>query len=341
MADGHGLLPAADAAARHVTGAGQILQLAEVVCTERVEGAGDEAKTVRDCFIPEGKLGDIRGRTRQHLKKAIRGAYTELPISTDAFFKKVSRTFLTEGNIKSVFERTGDITEEEHNSERLDFRGSKTTQGTIAKKGLIGRRIVTDTVCEPNYDWANSPHYWDVDRCEQVDEELKDGIPTAMYSAPIRADKAMQTILDYAGYVTPYTDGTPEPCHSEHVSAGEKAARFAIRILGIVDLDFIMKIYDHDGISYWNMLRSCASDSGEEIVWKDMLYDFGFRVYVPVTVQIDDRLEEHTLIVASIAAAGNMAIGISSESAYRRYLSGEFAKKILLTAMGNGWKIED
>ena len=71
-------------------------------------------------------------------------------------------------------------------------------------------------------------------------------------------------------------------------------------------------------------------------------FNFGTRVFVPITVDEGNGPDDQAIVITSVAAASNMAadVLIPKNTPYRRTIGAETAKKVLIDAKAWGWTIK-
>lgn len=305
-------------------------------------GAGDlpdiEIEGDTCCF--NTPIEDIRKKARQLLNAGAKWGFGEFPIKLGAFKGSIIKTHVTEKNICNALLSSPDVDESNHDKTRKYLSGHSVGEGKAWKMGMKAARIQVKENCPEDYDWANSPVYIGVESCEDVWDEIDShGVPVVMYSVDMES-AAARTFIDKPSTAILYTDygkGEPKQCGSGKQGGRAYEDSFhAIPVIGKISIDFIIRVFTGKRWSAWNQRDACGGHSAD-----DLKFDFGMRVFVPVTVDDGYGPEDRTLVITSVAAASNLVIAdaLPSDLPYKRFVGGELAKKVLMDAKGKGWPI--
>lgn len=296
------------------------------------------------CDIDEEGLEVIRARARLLLKSGIGSGFEGFPVKKEQLMSDVENAFLSKENIRSAFTAGSGATNTTHNALRNRYKTENLNPDDALERGLVARRVMLKGKCPAQFDWANSPIFNDVDGCEDVLEEMEVGMPMVMYMVPLPQWRVEDVFgkLSTAIFYSQFNNSGPVACASPQAKAGNTVTYQSYKVNSIYVLDFIIEITKGRGWAAWHMLKSCTADGGKLLSYDDLKFDNGVQAYIPIDVSIDGRRESYTLIIAGIAAASSssLAWAISDNAAYYRYIGGEFAKKLLLEATANDWKIE-
>lgn len=295
------------------------------------------------CSISEGGLKAIRSKARDFVRSGFTKGYKDFPMNKPEILSRTMSSFFTEENICQVITADDEITPQNHNKKRESYRSSRLKPSNAMKLGLIGKTLPVKADCQEGYDWANSPHFSGISKCSDITKYFKIGLPVSMYATPMNARKAQEIIdgPDNIRFLSDYVDSTPTNCNSRDSERGEEAFLYAMKVVG-QKFRYILSAGKEEGLSYWNLVKSCTANSGADISAKDLEFDNGFRVYFPVSVEYEGSPLDYTLIISSVAAAADswLAVFVTERYAYERYLGAEFAKKILLRARAEGWEVQ-
>ena len=295
------------------------------------------------CSITEDGLKAIRSRARNFVKSGFTKGYKDFPMNKPEILSRTMTSFFTEENICQVIIADDKITPANHNKKRESYRSSRLKPRDAMDLGLIGKTLPIKADCQEGYDWANSPHFSGVSKCSDITRHFKIGLPVSMYATPMKAKEAQEVIEgpDNIRFLSDYVDSTPTSCNSKHSEKGEKASLYAMKVVG-QKFRYIISAGKGEGLSYWNLVKNCTTDSGTDIIAKDLEFDNGFRIYFPLSVEYEGSPLDYTLIISSVAAAADswLAAFVTEQHAYERYLGAEFAKKILLRARNEGWEVK-
>jgi hypothetical protein len=299
-----------------------------------VRGTGTDAK----CDIDPA----VRAKVRKLVSTGIGRGYRNFPIDRKALEASIADEMLSDDNICHAIRTGTGATEATHEALREEYMGEEVEPKDAFKKGAISRRLELKAVCPDAFDWKGSPNYCGVSKCSDVTGKFTNGLPVAMYGVFMPAASAHAFIDSRRGgaLYSKYDNDGPEECISPHASPRDEVAYHALALGSGYVLDFIMRSMRGDGWSAWEMLKSCTRDDGSENEQDDLKFDFGFRVFVPLDVEVAGERRQFTLIVESVAAASNnfFAPLVTNENkAYRRYLGGVLAKKVLFEAWAKGW----
>lgn len=283
----------------------------------------------------------LRTKADALLDKAIGKGFAPFPIEGDAYRASLVRTFFTEGAICTAFTHGTGATPENHNARRNHFKESAMSEAEAAEGGLVARRLPVRFSCPNNYDWRSSPVYNGVDSCDDVTSKIGPGVPTAIYALPMPPEHARHYLTHPSApaLYSRYANKGPVMCDGHTKEVSDSFHSLYVSPLWS-DLHFIMRIWDAEDFSAWNMRRSC-SINGKNYAYDDLIFNFGMRVYLPVTVDIDGEARTMSLIVSGVAAASNSWVAglLPADLPYERWVGGEFAKKILVESWANEWDV--
>lgn len=296
------------------------------------------------CTIDDEGFAEIRDRARALLSSGIAKGFDNFPIDKGQLSHDLVSTFLSRDNICHVFTTESGATEKNHNSLRNKYKSDKLEPKKAFARGMIAKRFKLENKCPADFDWKSAPNFNDVDSCEDIFKEIKIGMPVVMYGARISQDEVEDVLgpLSSSVYYSHYDNSGPVECSSNHAKHGDIVAYQSLDVSSFYVLDFIIKIMNGDGWSSWNLLKSCTTSGGKKLKYDDLKFDNGTRVYIPVEVTVNGEAQSYTLIMGGIAAASNENLSgiIPADTAYYRYIGGEFAKKLMLKAKEKDWKIE-
>lgn len=296
------------------------------------------------CTIDDAGLTEIKDRARALLSFGIAKGFGGFPIDKGQLRNDLVDTFLSEDNICHVFKTESGATEKNHDSLRNKYKSDKLEPKNAFARGMIAKRIELEDECPANFDWKGSPNFNDVDSCEDILKEIEIGMPAVLYGAKISRSQVEEVLnpLSASVYYSRYSNSGPVECSSDHAKPGDIVAYQSFDVSSFYVLDFIIKITNGDGWSAWQLLKSCTTASGKKLKYDDLKFDNGTRVYVPVEVTVNGGAQSYTLIMSGIAAASNESLSgiIPDDTAYYRYIGGEFAKLLKLKAREKGWKVE-
>jgi hypothetical protein len=293
------------------------------------------------CTIDDAQLESIRERVKKLLWKGTNSGYSDFPINRQSFVSKTISKLLNSQSICNALTRDLGATEENHNELREKFKGSCLKPKTALLHGISAARIATQAQCPEGYDWAESPVYNGATSCDNVIEAMgDDGIPATMYAVEMQAGEVQSYLskLSIAPLYTRYSNSGPLECKS---GANDSFHKIFIGA-GLPTLNYVMREKDGSGWSSWQLRRSCTAENGSTYEADDMMFNFGLRIMASMDVDIDGHDKAYTLIIGSVAAAGNGAIAklVPSWLPYQRVIGAEYAKKLLLEAKSRGWEIK-
>lgn len=296
------------------------------------------------CTIDDAGLTEIKDRARALLSSGIAKGFGGFPIDKGQLRNDLVDTFLSEDNICHVFKTESGATEKNHNSLRNKYKSDELEPKNARARGMIAKRIELEDECPANFDWNGSPNFNDVDSCEDILKKIKIGMPAVLYGTKL-SQKQVEEVLDPLSasvFYSRHSNSGPVECSSDYAKAGNIVAYQSFDVSSFYVLDFIIEIADGDGWSSWQMLKSCTTAGGKKLKYDDLKFDNGTRVYIPVEATVNGEAQSYTLVMAGIAAASNESLAgiIPDDTAYYRYIGGEFAKKLLLEAKEKDRKIE-
>jgi hypothetical protein len=295
------------------------------------------------CTVGETQLSGIRARAEKLLTKAINKGYGNFPINRSSLIQKTLNKFINKDAVCAALINEPQISEANHNQLREKYKGSSLNPGKARENGLVALRVPLKTACPDDFDWGNSQFYNQVDSCQDVLDVIDaKGLATVMYAVNMPNKDAAGELSDIsiASYYTRYTNGGPVVCGKgdDYVDAYHSITVSK----AVPSIDYIMRGYEYTDWSAWALLRSCKGADGKLYEASDLMFNFGARVFIPVKALIDGAVSNRTLIITSVAAAStNPLAGLVPDSiAFHRLIGGEFAKKVMLTALDNGWELE-
>jgi hypothetical protein len=207
--------------------------------------------------------------------------------------------------------------------------------------GVVADRIQVKKVCDENYDYGNSPVYAGVKNCQDVLDEIDgNGLAVVMYAVDMEA-AAARAFIDKPSSAPLYTDydgGKPKSCGTGKEDGRKYSDSYhEIPVIGVISIDFIIRVFTGKLWNAWHNSTSCDSYQAD-----DLKFNFGARVFVPITVDEGNGPEERAIVMTTVAATSNMAadIFIPKNTPYHRTIGAESAKKVLVDAKAWGWDIE-
>lgn len=300
--------------------------------------------TNSSCSIDDAQLRNIKKTALSLLLQANKNAYKEFPIDRKALLSSTIKSLLTKESICHVLTASSLANEGNHNDLREKFKANQLSQENGKQLGIISMRLPLKARCPKEYDWANSPVYNDADSCETVVNEIKasSGVPTAMYSAPLPAKDAADYFSDHtlSELYIRYSAGGLKMCHKEEDFSDSYNE---INISSIwPTLKYVMRLFTKGTWSAWTLLKNCEDENGNTYAAGDLMFDFGLRVFTPVTTLIDGKISEQTIVISQVAVASNnpLAKHLPENLPFNRFIGGKYAERLLLIAKANGWKIE-
>ena len=293
------------------------------------------------CSISDDVLSQIRIRTSKILDKAVDTAFKYFPISRTSLKCNILNSFITKKNICRLFTATSGITRKNYNNMLKRYRSEKLSPSRALKLGLIAKKLALRGRCIPHYNWKESPFYNGVNSCDDILDIIKVGMPMVMYHVETSADVAEKTIASSAIYYTNFKNDGPVNCLSEYAEPKEKVIYDSIAVHPLYTLDFIIANYFGKNWATWKLLKSCITPSGEKIEEDDLKFDFGMRIFIPVKISSNGKINDETIIISGVAATSNSGLAgiLSKKTPFYRYIGGAFAKRILLFAKSMNWKL--
>lgn len=292
------------------------------------------------CWIDDEHLEAVRERARAKLRESMKDGYEHFPIDQNKLLAKTIDTMFTSNTICRAFGNSSRANEHNHNDIRERYKSRRLSPADGLGRGVVADRIPPETNCPEDYDWKDSPFYNGVSGCEDIIDEIgSNGMPTAMYSAPMTAAEALDVLEDPANapLYTWYANEGPIECKS---GPGYEETFSIVRVTRFwPSMEFATRNFSGDGWSSWALRRSCESPDGTIHEAGDMMFNFGVRVFVPVDASVKGSRKEHALVMTQMAAAGSnpLAKYLPKSLPYQRFIGGEFAKKVLLEAKAHGW----
>jgi hypothetical protein len=280
-------------------------------------------------------------RAEQLLARAIEEGFGHFPIDREAYRASVMKHFFADASVcTALMGRTG-ATPANHNRLRAHYKQKAMDETEAAAKGLVAQRVPVRVSCPPGYNWSASPVYNGVASCDDVTSKIGPGVPTALYALPLSPEKARHYLTHPSApaLYSRYSNGGPVMCDGYTKSVSDAVHSLYVSSLWS-DLHFIMRTWEADGWSAWNLRRSC-SINGTTYSYDDLIFDFGMRAYLPISVEIEGTSSTMTLIISGVAAASNSwAAGLLPDDLpYERWIGGEFAKKLLVEGWSQGWDV--
>ena len=308
--------------------------LADVVVTDVATGR---------CSIDDESLAAIREKAKKILWDGIEAAYSLFPIDRVELLDDMLDEFVTEENICHVVTTGSGTTKGNHVKRRKTFLSVKELKPSTAKKlGLIAKRIDLKEECLPSYDWEGSPHYVGADECSDVTEEIKPGLPAVMYAVELDNSTALRAIDDTSLLYLNHVEGeSPVKCTSPFTYPGDHVSYNKLDTHPLYRLEYILRFIKQfdKGYTAWMHLDECEAKDGEIKTASDLMFDFGARVAVPISVSVDGEEKDFSLMFSSIAAASTSSLAgiLGEDGPFHRFVCGEFIKKIILDAVSEGW----
>ena len=305
--------------------------------------AGDDAGYEAADVTIEGEachfsaFEEITGSARKLLSTGLKWGFSLFPINRNTFRNKIVSTHVTEKSVCNALTKSPNVDQSDHNAVRNKLAGTSLGEEKAWEMGVMARRIQVKKVCDDDYDYANSPVYAGVDDCADVLKEIDGhGIPVVMCVVDMEATAA-RTFIDKPSSAPLYTDyagGKPNACGSGKQDGRiYKDSYHEIPVLLGLSIEFIMRVFSGKHWSAWNMRTECDGYEAD-----DLKFNFGARVFVPITVDEGSGPIDRTIVITSVAAASNIG-PVPDNIAYKRTVGAETAKKILMDAKGKGWSI--
>jgi hypothetical protein len=223
---------------------------------------------------------------------------------------------------------------------RDKLKGKSIKENEAWNMGVVADRVQVKKVCDDTYDYGNSPVYAGVDSCQDVLKEINgNGLAVIMYVVDMEA-AAARAFIDKSSSAPLYTNyggGKPKACGNGKQDGRKYSDTFnSIPVIGSISVDFVMRTFFGKRWGAWNMRESCDGYQAD-----DLKFNFGARVFIPITVDEGDDAVDKTIIITSAAAASNMVGSglIPKNTPYHRTIGAETAKKILIDAKSKDWDI--
>jgi len=338
---------------------GEVGEYADVTCATQSSGklkchmSKEQLERIQERIAP-GSFKHIleKRRASKEEKGARRGAklwqglwaaFKRFPIIKQALYAQIAHRALTIENITSTLEGSSRATSEDHNDLRDEYKSSKLSPRDAKKRGIVAMKIPIKPHCPKGYDWKGSDLYSDVESCTDVTDEIKRGgaIPLIMFTSKMPWQKAKSILGNpsMAPLYTKYADDGPIPCTP---GTARDSSFHRMKVSLGINLDFIMRSIQGDGYLSWEMKNSCTTSDGEKRTPDDLMFNFGAHIFEPLMVDVDGRIEEHTLMISTVAVASTSIFRkiIPKRVPYQRFIGGGFAKMLLLEAEQKGWRIE-
>lgn len=305
-----------------------------------------EAKEYADVVIKNGKCSfnnfdDIKNSAHKLLKTGLKWGFNYFPIKRGAFKDGILDRHVTEENICNTLLNKPEVNVDNHNKKRDKLKGHSVDEDEAWEMGVVAERIQVETKCDESYDYGNSPIYAGINSCEDVLDEIDGhGLAVIMYSVDMKA-AAARAFIDKPSSAPLYTDydgGKPEACGTGKEDGRKYSDSYhEIPVIGTISIDFILRVFTGTYWSAWHNMTDCGDYRAN-----DLKFNFGSRVFVPITVDEGDGPEERSIVITSVAAASNMAadILIPKNTPYHRTIGAETAKKVLIDAKAWGWEIK-
>lgn len=299
--------------------------------------------SARTCSMsPEG-LKSVRKKAAELLEKGMKRAFADFPIDRSGLLKQIVIDKINPKNVCQTFMAKSDASAEIHNYKRLMATRSRLEPDDATKKGIISTRLGLFVSCPANYDWKNSPVYNGISSCRDLKERIgRKKLPVVLYGVKTSPKEAQAVInnLSSVKYYMNYS-GNPLICSSKYAANGDQVVSHAIRVP--VTIEYILRGTNYNNYSAWTLLKECTTRDGRTINHDDLAFNFGVRTFVPIKAEVDGKTETYTLIIGMSAAASTseFAALISDEFAFKKFLSGTYAKKLLIEAKVNGWKVKN
>ncbi len=306
-----------------------------------------EAEEYADVVIENGEchfnyFDDIQDSASKLLSTSIKWGFGLFPINRNNFRNKIVSTHVTEENICHVLTNGPEVDESNHNEKRDWLKGHSINEDKAWNMGVVADRIQVKKVCDEGYDYADSPSYAGVESCQDVLDEIDGhGLAVIMYGVDMES-AAARTFIDKpssAPLYTDYGDGEPKACGKGKQDGRKYTDSFhSIPVFATISVDFIIRVFLGKRWSAWNHRNSCDNHQAD-----DLKFNFGSRVFVPITVDEGDGPEERAIVITSVAATSNMVGSglIPKNTPYHRTIGAESAKKVLIDAKSWGWDIEE
>jgi len=307
--------------------------------TAEAEGYADVVIENGECYFDH--FEDIKDSARKLLSTGLKWGFSFFPINRTNFRNKIVSTHVTEEKVCNTLLNGPKVDKSNHNEKRDKLKGESVNEDEAWAIGVVADRIQVKKVCDDNYDYGNSPIYAGIESCQDVLKEIDgNGLAVIMYSVDMEA-AAARTFIDRPSSAPLYTDydgGKPKACGNGKEDNRKYSDSFhEIPVFGAISIDFILRVFTGKYWSAWNNRTSCDCYQAD-----DLKFNFGSRVFVPITVDKGDGPEERTIVITSVAATSNMAgdVFIPKNLPYHRTIGAETAKKVLMDAKGWGWDIQ-
>jgi hypothetical protein len=280
----------------------------------------------------------LRPRAEALLRNALQSDYRHFPVDRHDLIAKVLNALLTREAICAALTTPSGATSENHNDLRRVHQAGSVTEWEARRRGVISARVPLKSACPVSYDWYGSPLFIGAARCRDVTSKI-DGerMPAMLYAVAEPAASAQAQLVTHAAapFTNRYANGGPIPCGGGDAFHALRVGRF------LPNLQYVARLFAGTGWSAWTLRRSCSDERRQPAKASDLMFLFGMRIFVPVTVSIQGRRAEHTLVLSTSAAgpASKLATLVPKELPYRRLLSTHCAAKIYLEAKQNGWSI--
>ncbi len=295
------------------------------------------------CNIEPAQLTALKKKAATLLWYASEKSFSQFPIDRQKLIRSMISRFLKTETICAVLTNVSGATKNDHNNLREGFKQATLSPEDAIMRGLATAMIPLNPICPRDYDWVGSEVYNGISNCEEVVDLINRDrqTPAVMYSANMKAD-------DVDKYLN---DPSNTPLHIRYAKDGLKLCKGgegftdSFNVLNVSrfwsDLELPMRTFHGKNWSAWTLLKGCEDDSGRRYEAGDLTLDFGMRVFVPVNVETEGRVEERTIVLGVIAAASShpLAKWLPASLASRRWFAGELAKKLFLEAKEKDWKV--
>ncbi len=305
-----------------------------------------EAVEYADVVVEDGKcffedFEGIKASARKLLSTGIKWGFGYFPIDRNNFRNKILSTVVTEENVCNVLLKGPDVDEFNHNKKRNWLKGHSINEKEAWEMGVKADQIQVKKVCDDDYDYGDSPIYAGVSSCQDVLDEIDgNGVPVIMYGVDMES-AAARAFIDKPSSAPLYTDygkGKPMACGKGTEGKMKYSDSYhAIPVVGTISIDFILHVFTGKRWSAWNNRTSCNGYQADHLK-----FNFGTRVFVPITVDEGNGPDEHAIVITSVAAASNMTadVLIPKNLPYHRTIGAETAKKVLIDAKAWDWTIK-
>ena len=282
-------------------------------------------------------------RSKTRLWRALWAAFKNFPIIKQSLYSKIAYNALTAKNIVAAVEGNSGAISGNHNEFRGEYKSSQLNPTAARKLGVIAMQIPLNTHCPISYDWKNSDLYNDVSSCEDVENEINKSnlVPVVMFTSKMPWYEAQAIIgnPNIESFYTRYSNDGPIACTAD---TAMDSAYHLIKVSPGINLDFIMRNISGEGYLAWEMKKSCTTIDGKKRTPDDLMFNFGPHIFEALNVSVDGKIEEHTLMISTVAVASTSFLKafIPKHVPYYRFIGGCYAKMLLLEAKSNGWKIK-